>query len=137
MPIDRFFLDTAYAQALLNSRDQYHVQATGLFPHVRQAETWTTEAVLVEIGNALSAINRQAASTYIRACYQEARVHVVPVNTSLFQRGLSLYEQRRDKAWGLTDCISFIVMQDHGLNDALTADKHFEQAGFQILMRGV
>jgi predicted nucleic acid-binding protein len=45
-----------------------------------------------------------------------------------------LYDQRPDKAWSLTDCISFTIMQDYGLRDALTGDHHFEQAGFNMLM---
>ncbi|MFM6264927.1 MAG: PIN domain-containing protein, partial [Dolichospermum sp.] len=44
--------------------------------------------------------------------------------------------QREDKEWGLVDCISFIVMQDRGISDALTTDIHFQQAGFRALLRG-
>ena len=58
----------------------------------------------------------------------------MPVNTILLRRALSDYEARPDKKWGLTDCISFAVMRDGNLNDALTADKHFIQAGFRALM---
>jgi predicted nucleic acid-binding protein len=38
------------------------------------------------------------------------------------------------KDWGLTDCISFVVMKDNGLSDALTTDSHFQQTGFQALL---
>jgi predicted nucleic acid-binding protein len=51
----------------------------------------------------------------------------------LFQRGKRLYQDRPDKDWPLTDCISFVVMQDEGVREALTADRHFEQAGFKAL----
>jgi predicted nucleic acid-binding protein len=44
------------------------------------------------------------------------------------------YESRPDKAWSLTDCISFVVMNQHGLTEALTGDHHFEQAGFTALL---
>ena len=30
---------------------------------------------------------------------------------------------------------TFIVMQDRGITDALTADHHFEQAGFRALLK--
>jgi predicted nucleic acid-binding protein len=53
----------------------------------------------------------------------------------LFERGLSLYSRRPDKDWSLTDCISFVVMEEHGLRDVLTADHHFQQAGFTILLK--
>jgi predicted nucleic acid-binding protein len=45
------------------------------------------------------------------------------------------YRARADKAWSLTDCISFVVMSEHGLSEALTADVHFEQASFRALLR--
>jgi uncharacterized protein len=44
-------------------------------------------------------------------------------------------DQRPDKSWSLTDCISFVIMQDHGLLDALTGDHRFEQAEFTALMK--
>jgi len=62
-------------------------------------------------------------------------VTIVPAEQSLFDRGATLYDERPDKAWSLTDCISFIVMQDYSLRDALTGDHHFEQAGFNVLMK--
>lgn len=134
MPRDRFFIDTAYVQALLNPRDSYHGVAQQLFTYAHAAETWTTEAILTEIGNALSSINRLAATTFIKACYEARNIHVVQVDTSMFKRAVALYEQRPDKTWGLTDCISFVVMRDHQLTEALTSDRHFEQAGFHVLM---
>jgi uncharacterized protein len=132
---ERFFLDTFFVQALLNRRDQYHAQAVAFGPRLRTAvEVWITEAVLVEIGNALSAINRAGAAAFIRSCYQTPNLRVVAVDTALIDRALRLYEARADKTWGLTDCISFVVMQDAALTDAATADDHFQQAGFRALL---
>jgi predicted nucleic acid-binding protein len=56
-------------------------------------------------------------------------------DANLFDRGVELYDARPDKHWSLTDCISFVAMQDHGISEALTGDRHFEQAGFVALMR--
>ena len=52
-------------------------------------------------------------------------VEVVPLTAELAARGLDLYRARMDKEWGLTDCISFVVMQDRGIREALAADRHF------------
>jgi uncharacterized protein len=135
MSRDRLFLDTVFIQALLNPRDSYHDSAKALFPRVRSAgEVWTTEAILVEVGNALSASNRNGATLFIQQCYQTDNLTIVSVNTSLLKQALELYNSRSDKAWGLTDCISFVVMTTHHLTDAATADRHFVQAGFQALM---
>jgi len=62
-------------------------------------------------------------------------VNVVSVDRTLMHRAIDFYRGREDKEWGLTDCISFIVMEDHGLTDALTTDEHFQQAGFRALLR--
>ncbi|KCZ73499.1 putative nucleic acid-binding protein, contains PIN domain [Candidatus Methanoperedens nitroreducens] len=97
-------------------------------------EVWITEAVLIEIGNALSRSNRIAAAAFINSCYITPNVRVVSVDTSLLKRALDFYTNRGDKEWGLTDCISFLVMTDQGLKEALTADDHFQQAGFRALL---
>ena len=62
-------------------------------------------------------------------------MEIVPATSRDFQRGLELFAARQDKRWSLTDCISFVVMQDCGLTEMLTADRHFEQAGFSILLK--
>lgn len=92
------------------------------------------EAVLIEFANALSAVNRKAAVQFIEQCYYTDNIRVVTVDTQLLNRAVQLYQSRLDKTWGLTDCISFIVMQDRGLIDAVTADKHFVQAGYRALL---
>lgn len=135
MKTSRFFLDTAYVLALLNPNDLYHTQAKALFLSMQSAqEVWITEAVLIEIGNALARSNRSAASAFINSCYVTPNVRVVPVDSPLLKRAIDFYTNREDKEWGLTDCISFIVMEDYGLTEALTADEHFQQAGFQALL---
>ncbi len=132
----RFFLDTAYVQALVNRRDRYHRAARSLLRDLRTASAvWVTEAVLVEIGNALSRDHRSEAAAFIDYCYTTSNINVVPVDTTLLRRALDLYRDRADKTWGVTDCLSFVVMQDHGLIEALTTDDHFQQAGFRALLR--
>ncbi len=135
MSRERLFLDTAFIQALLNSYDEYHQQAKQLFPRVRSAaEVWLTEAILIEVGNALSRLNRNGAVQFIQQSYRTDNIRVVSVDTALLMQAMDLYQARPDKNWGLTDCISFIVMQQQDLADAVTSDRHFLQAGFRILM---
>lgn len=135
MSNSRFLLDTVFIQALLNPRDQYHQQAKRWREPVRNAaKVWVTEAVLTEVANALSGINRINAARFIELCYRTENIQVVSVDRQLFMQALQLYETRPDKSWGLTDCISFTVMREEGLTDAVTADVHFIQAGFRALM---
>ncbi len=63
------------------------------------------------------------------------RATIVPLGSQLLERGMQLMGERQDKDWSLTDCISFVVMKKHGIHDALTTDKHFEQAGFTALLK--
>lgn len=132
---DRLLLDTVFIEALLNQRDQYHQIAVKLFPRLRSArEVWITEAILTEVGNAFSRIDRKAADQFIQQCYRISNIKVVTVDTPLFQKALTLYRSRNDQTWGLTDCISFVVMAEKELRDAMTADRHFIQAGYRALM---
>jgi predicted nucleic acid-binding protein len=135
MDKNRLFLDTVFIQAILNKNDQYHQSALHVLPCVKTAkEVWLTEAILIEVGNALSGFNRQKVVNFIRQCYQTNNLRVVNITTELFEQGLSLYESRLDKSWGLVDCLSFVVMQQQGLMDAVTSDRHFIQAGFRALL---
>lgn len=135
MSNERIFLDTAFILALLNRRDQYHAKAKALLIRIRTAsEIWLTEAILVEIGNALASINRKGATDFIESCYKTPNIKVVMVDTALFKRALELYRNRRDKEWGLTGCISFVVMKDQDISMALSTDIHFRQAGFNPFM---
>ena len=74
----------------------------------------------------------------VRRLFEEMEVDeqitIVEPTTPLYRRGLALYDARADKEWSLTDCISFVVMGDEGLAEALTGDRHFEQAGFTALL---
>lgn len=133
----RLFLDTAYIYALFNTRDQWHTKAIE-WQKTLEADNRplvTTQLVLVEIGNGLSGQQfRQKAASVIRYLQDNSLVDVIPVLPRAFARAFELFEQRPDKDWGLTDCFSFIAMQENGLTDALTTDDHFRQAGFNALL---
>lgn len=136
MTNDRLFLDTAFVVALINPKDALHEKAKLYLAAVKKArEVWTTEAVLTEIGNAFGSSRRVDAAGFIEGYFTTPNIHVVSISTAVFRRALTSYKQRPDKEWGLTDCASFVVMQDQGLIDALTHDVHFQQAGFRALLR--
>src|SRR5215210_7504922 len=112
---ERMMLDTMFVQAIISRRDQFHQAVQPFIPRMESAEVWITEAVLLEIGNALSGINREGAADFIRRSYTTPNIKLIPIDTALLIRGLELYENRADKEWSLTDCISFVVMQDNGI----------------------
>ncbi len=128
------FVDTSYILALLNSRDEFHQQALILADQI-DGKLITTEAVLTEIGNALAKPQwRELAINTLNDLRDDEDLEIISVSAALFSRALKFYSSRMDKEWGFTDCISFTVMNNRKLTDALTTDHHFEQAGFRALL---
>jgi uncharacterized protein len=132
------FLDTSFAIALSSVTDQNHVLAVKLADQIEHDKTnlVTTQAILLEIGNALSKQRyRAAAVQLLESLETDLSIEVVLLTHSLYKLAFDLFKRREDKEWGLVDCISFIVMQDRGITDALTADTHLQQAGFRALLK--
>lgn len=129
------FLDTAFLLALWFTNDENHERAMRLYDTLPK-DYVTTEYVLVEFLDATSKTSsRQVGLMTVKAIRADHRFFVVPASTELLEDGMSLYGERPDKEWGITDCISFVLMRRHALNEALTADRHFQQAGFRALLR--
>ena len=129
------FADTAFYIALVNPHDAFHPKALDLARRCEQ-RLLTTEYVLVEVGNFLSRSgDRSLFVRLIKALRGDPNLAILPSERILFERGLNLYASRMDKDWSLTDCISFVVMKERTITEALTGDHHFEQAGFKILLK--
>jgi hypothetical protein len=131
----KIFVDTLFLVALLNKRDQYHQKALKLAQEFDGYPLVTTDAIFLEVGNALAGSYKQEAVALMRTFLTAEEVKVIRLNESLFNQALQLYQDHQDKSWGLVDCVSFMVMRDNQVTQALTFDKHFVQAGFQALMR--
>ena len=124
------FADTWYYVALLDERDQHHEQAKEHANQLTHGQV-TTRWVLAEVANALCRVRtRSAGIRFLRRLESLRWVRVIANSDALFERGRLLYEQRPDKEWSLTDCISFATMGREGIREALTNDHHFSQAGF-------
>lgn len=129
------FADTFFFLAAINPRDSAHSRAIG-FSDGFHGRIVTIEWIVIELANALAAGRSRAAfSELLTSLRSDPRVTVVPLDMDLQRRGLVLYSNRTDKDWSLTDCISFLVMSESSITDALTGDHHFEQAGFTALLK--
>ena len=131
------FLDTAYVNALVNTRDQWHGAAVQWQRQLStdQRRLVTTEFVLVEIADGLAAVRFRGQAVKVIATLQASSlVEIIPASSQLFTAALELYRSRGDKDWGLTDCASFVIMYGRGLSEALTTDDHFRQAGLRALL---
>ena len=136
--VAELFLDASYyAITLASATDQYHERAVELAQRIETGDRRlvTSRAVVLEIGNALSKLRyRAAAFALLDAIERDPNLEIVPLSEELYRRSLELYRQHQEKEWGLTDCVSFAVMRERSIIDALTADDHFRQAGFRILL---
>jgi hypothetical protein len=129
------FADAFFFVTLLNRRDEYH-QIVKEYALAFEGSMMTTQWILTEVADALAAASsRQAIKPLVTELQASRSIVTVAASPGLFQRGLDLYHERPDKHWSLTDCISFVVMADHGLSEALTGDRHFAQAGFHPIFK--
>lgn len=128
------FADTFYFLAFLDRRDAHHRRAFE-FASTHRGTVVTTRWVLTELANGLSGSPlRASAARFLQRIESDRSFLIVNDSDDLYNRGLALFADRADKAWSLTDCISFEVMTMMGLSEALTGDRHFEQAGFRALL---
>jgi predicted nucleic acid-binding protein len=131
------FIDTAFVFALINQRDDWHDRAVhwSRLLETERSPLLTTDFILMEIGDGLAAVHsRQHAAQVIQTFRTSAFIEIVPASRSLIEDALLMYQTRADKDWGMTDCSSLVVMQERGITDALTVDRHFQQAGFALLL---
>ena len=128
------FADAFYYIALLSPTDAAHTRAVE-FTKTYNELMVTTAWIITELADGMAdASTRQAFTNFYDAVRVDPQVSVVQPDRYFFDEGLELYRNRLDKDWSLTDCISFVVMQRHGITEALTGDHHFEQAGFKALL---
>ncbi|MFN0011034.1 MAG: type II toxin-antitoxin system VapC family toxin [Phycisphaerales bacterium] len=128
------FADTSFWLALAASNDIHHQTASRLAVQLNRPIV-TTVPVVIEVANALCKRGAKAEAIELRGRLAADRAaRVVACTGALVQSGWKLYSERLDKDWSLTDCMSFSVMKQAGLTEALTADHHFIQAGFRALL---
>jgi predicted nucleic acid-binding protein len=133
--MNEVFGDTSFFVALISLRDAHHDSADRLAKAYR-GRIVTTQWVLVEIANFFAASTwRSTATQFLSSLLGDEDITIVPATPQSFHDGWDLYQRRTDKRWSLTDCISLNVMRERGLSEALSTDHHFEQAGFQILLK--
>ncbi len=128
------FADTAFYQAFFNRKDMLHELATSLF-HDLDAAVVTTEYVLLELGAMMSrGPLRGVFVDFVHRACRDSYTEIVPASPELFEEGLHLFSARPDKDWSMVDCISFTIMKRRGIQDALTADRDYIQAGYRALL---
>lgn len=134
----KLFADASYWIALLHAGDLNHQKAVDLSNSLGRVIIFTSDWVLAEVLNFFAGngiLSRKAAVQLVQKVLNDSNCRVVPASRELFVKGLGLYSDRLDKNWGVIDCISFIIMTQNDISEALAYDHHFIQAGFQALLR--
>lgn len=131
----RIFADSYFFFAILNPRDPAHAKAME-FSRRNRGPLVTSAWVLTELADGLASTPQRQIFRRVLDDFEANRANmIVPANVETFEKGVELYHSRLDKQWSLTDCISFTVMAEDGITEALTGDHHFEQAGFTALLK--
>lgn len=134
----RMFADACYWYALLNRNDGLHAVAVEAQKALKNARIVTTDEVLGEVLNLINGRAphlRPVAAAMVEGIRQDNRVHVVEQTRATFDGGLARYKGFADKQWSFVDCVSFELMARDSMTEALTDDRHFEQAGFVAVLR--
>ncbi len=132
------FADAGYWIALWRPRDALHERAATVADNLGAIAVVTTQLVLTETLNALAATGefyRRFAVQMVREMEQDPDVEIVPQTDGQFRAAVERYAARSDQRWSLTDCVSFLVMEERNITEALAYDRDFEQAGFTALLR--
>jgi predicted nucleic acid-binding protein len=132
------FADAGYFIANLDSRDPLHERARTVAADLGVVSTVTTHMVIVEVLNYVSRGGehlRRLAVQMVRDLEARPDVEIVSQNDARFTAAVERYAARSDQTWSLTDCASFLVMEERNITEALAYDRDFEQAGFTALLR--
>lgn len=136
--LTEIFIDTSYALALSIKTDSNHQKAIELSEKYDSEDFRfvTTYGILLEIGNGLSKLpTRPICVELLEYLQEDEYITLIEITKNLYDKSFKLFCNRKDKEWGLVDCTSMVVMKQRGIEKVLTADRHFEQAGFEVLMK--
>ncbi|MBE9062808.1 PIN domain-containing protein [cf. Phormidesmis sp. LEGE 11477] len=128
-------LDTSGLLCYLHRNELQHDQAVQLI-HDASDELLTQSYVLAELV-ALSLVRRfprPQVLAFITDLVENPDVEMIWVNQQLNQKAMELLAARKDKTYSLCDAVSFVLMRQYGMSNALTTDRHFEQEGFVRLL---
>ena len=132
------FADAGYWIALLYPGDQLHKRATAVAATLGSGAIVTTQMALAEALNHLAGRGgrlRSLAAQMVQELEARPDVEIVPQTNIQFRAAVERYTARSDQTWSLTDCASFMVMEERNIAEALAYDRDFEQAGFRALLR--
>lgn len=128
-------LDTSGLLCLHYQTEPFHSQAVKAY---REAVTRTTHSYIISEYIALVTarrLDRSSAIDFVIRLLDNPDIETVWIDESLHRSAIALLVVRKDKNYSLCDAVSFVLMRNFGIMNALTTDKHFEQEGFLRLLK--
>ena len=132
------FADAGYWIALWHPRDALHQKGVSVAQGLGSSAVVTTQMVLAEALDSMAGMGefqRRFVVQMIQELVDNPDVEIVPQTDAQFTAAVERYAARSDQRWSLTDCASFLVMEERNISEALAYDRDFEQAGFVALLR--
>ena len=129
------FLDTSGLLCLHNRAEPFHAQARLLY---REAHIRLTHSYVLAEFVALAQVRRLprvSALTFLVDLVNNPDIDTIWVDAGLHHAGMVLLLARQDKTYSLCDAVSFVLMRQRRVSEALTTDRHFVQEGFQRLLQ--
>jgi predicted nucleic acid-binding protein len=136
----KIFVDTSGWANLFDARQEFHEVTKAIYDSAKPENfrLVTTNYILAELVALLTSPLRIPRRTVVRmldGIKTSTLVEIIHVDRSLDDRAWELLSNRTDKTWSLVDCLSFVVMRENDISEAVTTDHHFEQAGFVRLLK--
>lgn len=137
---NNLFIDTSGWASIFIPTEKHHLLAAQYFREAiaKRTPVVTTNYVIAELVALLNSphrLPRERIFNHINIVRQNLYITHVHIDSAIDQSAWELCQNRSDKPWSLLDCSSFIVMQQMHIQQALTTDRHFEQAGFVRLLK--
>ncbi|MBE9099576.1 type II toxin-antitoxin system VapC family toxin [Vacuolonema iberomarrocanum] len=128
-------LDTSGLLCYIHRDERQHDQAVRLV-HDAGNRLLTHSHVLAELV-ALALVRRFPRSqvlAFVMDLVDNPDIEMIWVDEQLHRKAMQLLVDRKDKTYSLCDAVSFVLMRQRGVSEALTTDRHFEQEGFARLL---
>lgn len=136
--MNEVYADSGYWIAMLNRHDQWNLAAVQATQQTRGRKIVTSEMVIVEFLNGVARYGAQSRSQAVvtaRGLYNNPNIEVIEQSSIQLAMAMQRYAARLDQRWSVTDCASFLIMEERGITDVLAHDRDFVQAGFRALLR--
>jgi len=134
------FIDSSAYIAYYNKRDRNHNKAVSLIKRIRDGELgpiiiYTSDYIFDEVLTTVLILTKDKnLAVKVGESIKTSKItKIVKIDEEIFNKAWEIFKKYKDKLWSFTDCTSFVIMKKIKIKTAFTFDKHYKQAGFNII----